>query len=281
MTLARTHALPRVVLSRSVRAEDYGALLYEKSQLEQAVVVLNTMSNIDGQQLRNLKKLASDVHEMNGILILDVCQTLAHDERFLHRIDADVLVGSGHKMNAPSLGFTIIKKQLLRECDLMFVGGGMVSAVEKEAYTLLSSDDDLSALLEPGLQNYAGIAGLYAALLWLRDWRYTKNGKTYTRHEYEAFLAQHFADGLSTIPAYMRTNVQPSPIVALSHKTTDAHQLATYLAAQGIMVRSGHFCCHYYCGSVRKFPPLLRVSIGLHTQVEDLDHILHTLSRLA
>jgi cysteine desulfurase/selenocysteine lyase len=215
--------------------------------------------------LRNAKELADSVHAQGGVLILDAAQTMGHDAAFLRDVDFDALCASSHKMYGPSLGFVVIRKAFLRELDCFFIGGGTVSDVRRDDFDLLDSPDEAFARLEPGLQDFAGIAGLGAAIEWL-GYQSAKQDD----------VAKILYDSLSSNPRIRLFNRQPSQILSFHSDRVDAHRLAIYLSAQNIMVRSGHFCCHYYLKGVLNLPPLVRISIGLHntaaqaTQVADI-----------
>jgi selenocysteine lyase/cysteine desulfurase len=266
-TWAKRRGAKRLVLDR---AED-GSLLYESPQLERAVVLVNTTSNIDGRGLPNVRQLCCDAHARGGIVMLDAAQTFAHGLQALHGVDFDVLFGSGHKMYGPSIGFIVIRRSLLRRLEYFLVGGGTVSDVERDSATgLLGDMEQEHAALELGLQNWGGIVGLREAISWLGRW--SKNGKS--RDTYEMELANTLFSGLRGIPKLHVVNTLPAPIVSVWADGTDAHRLALFLDEAGIMCRSGHFCCHYELAHRRSLPPLLRLSLGLHNTPEHIDRII-------
>ena len=272
IALAKRLNIPRVILER--RGD--GSLSYDKEDIAGAVVVLNSMSNIDGRELANLKEIASDVNKTGGILLVDAAQGMSHNQKIIHESDFDALFFSGHKMYGPSIGVIVVKKSLLTLLDIGFIGGGMVEDVEAESFRLISDTDDLSSRLEIGLQNFAGIIGLGASLDWLKS--YKPEGKPARAHQEE--LARFLFDELSRIPSLKLINNSPSPILSFYSEKIDSHRLAIFLSAQKMMVRSGYFCCHYYLKNLKKYPPLVRVSIGLNNtkeQVESFVKILHTI----
>jgi len=241
-----------------------GSLEYTSSDLENAVVIANSVSNIDGRRLVNAQRLAKDAHEHGGVLLLDAAQGFAHDRETLAHTDFDAAFCSGHKAYGPSLGFVIIRRTLLRSLDPLFLGGGTVADVDASTYTLL---DEPHAILEPGLQNWGGIVGMGAALRWLK----TQDPSHETR------LAQHLWDGLTTLGRITPLNTTASPIVSFHIDGLDAHKLAVLLGEQNIMCRSGHFCCHRYLHHQLKLPPLLRISLGLHNTKDDVDTLITVL----
>ncbi len=269
---AKKHGKERLILPR----EEDGALRYEPDQLTNGVVIVNTTSNIDGRTLTNLKQLTDDVHGQGGILLLDAAQTFGHGASALRDVPFDAVFSSGHKMYGPSIGFVIIRRDLLRKLDVSWVGGGTVSDVDQETYTSLSGTEEEHAVLELGLQNWAGIIGLAAAVDWLEAW--TKDGQS--TEQYEHAMAERLYNGLKDLPKLHLMTPLPSSITSLYVDGLDAHRLAMYVDEAGIMCRSGSFCCHAYLTHRRKMPPLLRLSLGLHNTPEEMDYVATTIRKI-
>ncbi len=272
MTIAKRLGIPRIVLQRSVD----GSLVYDKNDLSESVAVLNSMSNIDGRELVNLKEIANDLHKTGGIVLIDAAQGISHNQKIIQESDFDALFFSGHKMYGPSIGVIVIKKTLLAILDIGFIGGGMVEEVESDTYKLISDPDDLNSRLEIGLQNFAGIIGLSASINWIKN--YQQEGVT--TQAYQEKLLRFLFDELSNIPNIKLINSSPSSIVSFYSDKIDAHRLAIFLSAQNIMVRSGYFCCHYYLKNLKKYPPLVRVSLGLNNTKEQVDFFVKTLQTI-
>lgn len=272
ISAAKRLSIPRVLLGR----RDDGSLSYYKEDIANTVVILNSMSNIDGRELINLKEIADDVHGTDGIVLIDAAQGISHDQKIIRESDFDALFFSGHKMYGPSLGIIVIKKSLIKTLDIGFVGGGMVEDVEAESFHLISDPDDLSSRLEIGLQNFAGIVGLDVCLDWLKS--YKPEGMSANIHQEK--LAELLFEELSKIPTLKLINNSPSPIVSFYSDKIDAHRLAIFLSAQNMMVRSGYFCCHYYLKNLKKYPPLVRVSLGLNNTKEQVESFVKTLQTI-
>src|SRR5574343_774269 len=77
--------IPRIVLPRSVD----GSLVYEINDLAGAITVLNSMSNIDGRELVNLKEIANDLHKTGGIVLIDAAQGISHNQDIIRESDFD------------------------------------------------------------------------------------------------------------------------------------------------------------------------------------------------
>lgn len=270
ITWAKKNSKKRLVLERN----ETGELLYTKADLAQSIMLLNATSNIDGRELNNIKELANDAHLANGIVLIDAAQSFAHSIGLLQSADWDACFGSVHKMYGPSMGFIIIKKSLVKELDYFLLGGGTVTDVQKESFTLIADENEAFAPLEIGLQNWSGIVGLNAALDWLDTFK--PEGKK--PHDLERDLAGTLFNELKNIEHVTMLNTAPSAVVSLYSDKIDAHRLAIFLGEQNIMCRSGYFCCHYYLQHVKKYPPLLRVSLGLNNIEEQIRKLVEILT---
>jgi cysteine desulfurase/selenocysteine lyase len=270
MTVARRLGADRLVLERHAD----GALAYEPRQLERAVVVVNAVSNVDGRRLTNLAELVRDAHARGGIVLLDAAQAVPHAIDLLHGTDADAICFSGHKAYAPTLGVVVARRDLLSRLDVGFVGGGMVSDVREDGFDLLP--DEPSSRLEAGLQAWGEIVGLRAALGWLAQLRI--GGRSPSEHL--DGLGTQLHEGVAAVPGVTLVTTRPSPIVTLYAPTQDAHRLAVFLSRQRIMVRSGYFCAHHYLRERLALPPLLRLSLGLHSTAADVNSAVSALDRL-
>ncbi len=270
ITLAKRLGIARKVLPRN----DDGSLIYSQNDLNKSIIVVSSTSNIDGRQLINVKQLINEAHKVGGIVIIDAAQTMAHYHEILSGCGADVICFSAHKMYAASLGVIVIKKNLLQLLEINFIGGGMVSCVRQQDYTILP--DEMTSWLEPGLQSYAEIISLHKSIEWLKIVK--PNGLKPSEHI--ARISGKLFDELSQIPGIVMINHQPSSVISLYSKNIDSHRLAIFLSASGIMVRSGYFCCHYFLLEKLKLPPLLRFSIGIQTTENDVAKILEIMKKL-
>lgn len=272
MVWAARHGKERRIINRSPD----GSLPADSADLERSIVLLNSTSNVDGRMLTNAAELAQHVHARGGVLLLDAAQTLGHHPGFLREIDFDAAFGSSHKMYGPSLGFAVLKKSLLDQLDPLFIGGGTVSDVRRDGYDLLRSDIEPTAFLEAGLQNWAGIIGLNAAITWLQSVR----PEGCAPEEHERDLSQRLFEGLKQHARVRLLNREAASIVSFHVDGIDAHQLALYLSERQIMCRSGYFCCHSYLLHDCALPPLLRVSLGLNNTQEHIRYFLSSLQAI-
>jgi selenocysteine lyase/cysteine desulfurase len=239
------------------------------------------------------------VHSRGGILLLDACQTLSHHPELIEEVHFDAVFGSGHKMYGPSIGFTVIKKDLLLALDCFLIGGSTVQDVQLSTYQLIEEDEEIYSRIEPGLQNYAGIIGLDQAILWrqnfevdvasfgnkleevgiqLVDFNLGHKAKLNST-EYEQVLSKYLNRKLNEVPNIKLLYEKPSPVVSLysTIDSVDGHKIAMYLSQAGIMCRSGYHCCHYYLKEKLKLPPLFRISLALHNNLDQIDYLIDKL----
>ena len=246
--------IERLVLSR----EDDGSLPISEIP-DNSLIVVNVMSNIDGRTLKNLKDVVALVHQKQGYIILDAAQVMAHNHHLLQETEADAICFSAHKMYSASLGVMVVKKAFLSNLNLTFLGGGMVDDVEKNSYLLSAEHDDkVHTAFEAGLQAWGEIIALGAAIDWLEQLSPADSERL------ESCETKLF-DFLQKQPKIHCLNQEKSSTFSFYIEGLDSHHLAEALSDQGIMVRSGYLCVHYYIDHKLHLPPLVRVSLGNQT----------------
>lgn len=285
-------------------AEDGSIDVEPLKMSERLVMITATHSNIDGDSPRNLTECARIIRERGGRMILDGCQGMVHAPYLFRDIDFDALVFSGHKMYAPSLGIIVIKKDFIRELDQYWVGGGVIEDMNGFTYSLISHPDHIGERLELGLQDYAAIFGLGAAIEWIRTFRPEEEYLNYGavrdmfgkfRRRYGSFgtresslgymngLADYlytYLDRFSKQGRLVLVNKGPSSVLSFYTPSYTPKELATYLARSGIMVRAGFLCTHYYIRTVLGLSAgVVRISLGLHNTIEDISFLLAQLDK--
>lgn len=264
ISMSKRLGVKRVVLER----ESDGSISLE-NDFSKSLVVLNAVSNIDGRRLENLLKLVKQIKKQGGFVILDAAQAISNWE-FLQKIPADAIVFSAHKMYSASLGVMVVRRDLMNFFSPRFIGGGTVSSVRESDFTLLEGTE-IHSLFEPGLQAWGEIIALRTAIDWLKSAKKSSKVEEFSKEIFDFLKTQN---GVEVI------NQKPSPVISFYHQNLDAHLIAQALSQEGIMVRSGYFCCHYYLQEVKKYPHLVRISLGLHNSRADIDKLEATLERI-
>ena len=271
--LATQSAATRAKLERLVLSREANGSLPISEIPDNSLVVINVMSNIDGRTLKNLKDIITYVHQKQGIIILDAAQAMAHNYQLLQETEADAICFSAHKMYSASLGVMVVRKTLLKNLNLTFLGGGMVDDVEKNSYLLSAEHDDkIHTAFEAGLQAWGEIIALGAAISWLEKLPAS------TKERLESCETKLF-DFLKSQPKIHCLNQEKSTTFSFYVEGIDSHLLAEALSDQNIMVRSGYFCVHYYLDHKMHFPPLIRVSLGYQTTESDINKLITILRK--
>jgi cysteine desulfurase / selenocysteine lyase len=215
--------------------EHYQSLLSEKTKLVTVVHVSNTLGCIN--PVENIVKAA---HEYGAKVLIDACQSLPHMKLDVREIDCDWLVGSGHKMCAPTgIGFLYGKKDILLAMPPFFGGGEMISEVYLDHFTC----GELPHKFEAGTPAIGEAIALGAAIDYLSNIGMDKI------HAYESELTAHLFKELSTISNLKIYGTQPNidgegraALAAFNVTGIHANDIATLLDHEGIAIRSGHHC---------------------------------------
>ena len=256
-----------------------------------ALVVLNAASNIDGRVLKNIQAVIKHIHRHHGFIIIDAAQAMAHNHEILQKTEADAICFSAHKMYAPSLGGIIMKKDFVKYIDTNFIGGGMVDDVDLETYLLSSENPDhLYTKFEAGLQSWGEIVALGEAIDWLEKIPKQKQlALTENTEKIFNFFKEYGTVGNIDLEKTKRDqsdrklhllNYEPAKTMSFYVDGLNSHLLGEALAEEGIMVRTGYFCVHYYLDHKMHFPPLVRISLGYHNTPDDVNKLLTVLRKV-
>lgn len=270
MSYARRAGVQRVLLERGPDGE----LLYDDSDLDDALVVVSAMNNVDGAPTVGLAELISRARRRGGVVIVDAAQALPHAWSQVRELSADAVCFSAHKVYGASLGVVAATRELLDSLDVTFIGGGQVAGVTASDYELLPEPH---TRLEPGLQAWGEIVALGAALEWLQGYRDATGEDLETR---ETAVASALYDALADLPHLRILSDRGSSLISVVPERVDGHRLATFLSRGGIMVRSGYFCAHHWLIEQRQLPPVVRFSVGAHNTPGDVEKVRQTMAKL-
>lgn len=213
----------------------YQSLLSDKTKLVSVVHVSNTLGCIN--PVEDIIKLA---HEKGAKVLIDACQSLPHLSIDVQAMDCDWLVGSGHKMCAPTgIGFLYGKEELLLAMPPFLGGGEMIADVYLDHFTC----GELPHKFEAGTPAIGEAIALGAAVDYL-----SKIGME-NIHHYEEELTAYLFQQLNQIPDITIYGNQPTPegkgraaLASFNVKGIHPNDLATLLDNEGIAIRSGHHC---------------------------------------
>jgi cysteine desulfurase/selenocysteine lyase len=231
-------------------------------------------SNLDGVTFpaREIVKMA---HRQGALVLVDAAQAAPHQRIDVKSLDVDFLAFSGHKMLGPSgTGILYGKYKLLEKLSPFLVGGETVSSSTYDSCEFLPPPEKFEA----GLQDYAGIIGLGAAVKYLDELGFDAIQKQ------ELFINEYITretkdiDGLHIIgPADARLR---GGIFSFYIDRLDHHRIALMLDQMaGIIVRSGQHCVHSWFHA-RDIPGSVRASLYFYNTLEEAESFVTNLRKI-
>jgi cysteine desulfurase/selenocysteine lyase len=232
-------------------------------------------SNLDGTTIP-AGEVIKIAHDYGALVLLDAAQSAPHNQIDVRKLDADFLACSGHKMLGPTgVGVLYGKYGLLEELDPFMVGGQTVERSTYESCVFLKPPEKFEA----GLQNYAGIIGMEAAV------RYLQKIGLDSIERHEADLNLRITEGMKGIRGASILGPEApglrGGIVPFSIKGMKPHDIALMLDSNAnIMVRSGQHCVHSWFAA-RGMDGSVRASLYLYNTREEADMFLEKLADIA
>ena len=252
----------RVTEQGSLDLEDLRSKLNARTRLVSLVHISNTLGCCN--PVEEVVSLASTV---GARVLLDACQSLAHQPVDVRRLGVDFLVGSSHKLCGPTgMGFLWAREALLEAMPPFLGGGEMIQDVFLDHSTWA----ELPHKFEAGTPAIGEAIGMGAAIRYLQALGLT------SIQEWEAQLTRHLFSRLQAIEGVRILGPTPDQQPARGALATflvdglHANDLAAMLDLSGICIRSGHHCCqplhrHYGVSSSA------RASLSFTTTFDEID----------
>ncbi len=246
------------------------------------LVAVSGASNVLGV-FNDLAEISRIVHRYGAHLLVDAAQLVAHRKVEVERCRIDYLAFSAHKVYAPfGTGVLLVRKGLLH-----------------------FSQAQLELIQSSGEENAGGIAALGKTLLLLQ-----RIGLNVIQEE-EQSLTGRALQGLMQIPGLTVYGIkdpasprfaQKGGVILFGMEGILAPEVAKQLAERGgIGVRAGCHCAHLLIKHLLHISPslqllqglivslfpqvslpgLTRVSLGIENSEEDIDTLMHVLSKIA
>ena len=248
--------------------DDFKAKLTSKTKLTSLVHISNTLGCCN--PIKEITKLAK---QKGSLVLLDACQSLAHQKLDVIDLGIDFLAGSGHKLCGPTgIGFLWAKKEILEKIPPFFGGGEMIQDVFEEKSTWA----ELPHKFEAGTPAIAEAIGLAEAINYIN-----KIGLN-NIHEYEKNITKYLFKKLKKIEDVEiigpPPEIDPKRACLATFYVNNIHSndIAEILDSKGICIRSGHHCCqplHRHIG----INSTARVSMNFTTDKNDIDEFIEKL----
>lgn len=229
------------------------------------------VSNVFGFVLP-LEEIASLCRELRVPLIVDASQSAGILPLDFENLGAEFLAAPGHKGLLAPQGTGIL---LCRDSALPLLYGGTGTESRRQ-----EMPDFLPERLEAGTLNVPGIAGLLAALRWLK-----RQGSGRLFHHEEMLMREfcaHMAENHRIRLFILPGNNCQTGLVSLQVAGYDTEAVAQHLAERGIAVRSGLHCAplaHRTAGTLEQ--GTVRLSFSPFNTLKEIRHTASILTDLA
>ncbi len=248
--------------------EDAYKKLTDKTKLISILYTSNTLGCCNP-----IKKLTEMAHNVGAHILVDACQTLAHQKINVSELGIDFLAGSSHKLCGPTgCGFLWSKEDILEQMPPFLGGGEMIQDVGKYE----SSWADLPHKFEAGTPAIGEAIGMAEAM------KYLENIGLEKIKNYENKLINYLFNKLITIKGIKILGPKPivdknrAPLVTFNIEGLHSNDIAEMLDASNICIRSGHHCCQL----IHKYYQInssARASLSFTSTVEEIDIFTKTL----
>ena len=241
-------------------------------------IIMTHASNVCGT-VQPLAEVGSFCQEHGLHFIVDSAQSAGILPLNMQELHIDALAFTGHKgLLAPQgIGGLLLREHIIDEISPLIVGGtGSLSHTERTPRFLPDK-------FEAGTLNLPGIAGLQAALIWLKQQGIDKI------RTHELTLTQQFLDGLRQLEAQgllrivgKRNCNDRLGVVSIATEKMDIAELAFILADKyAIATRVGLHCAPHAHKTLGTYPTgTLRFSFGWNNTTAEVSVALHALKEV-
>jgi cysteine desulfurase/selenocysteine lyase len=239
------------------------------------LISVTHVSNAIGTHV-DVTLISRSAKSVGARIMLDVCQSVAHQRINVQELGVDFLVFSGHKMLGPTgIGILYMRSGVQHEVLPYQTGGGMVYQASFIESTFVKSPHRYEA----GTPPFVEAIGLAKAVEYIRS---SIDFEALRTHE--AALCTRLIEGLDKIPGF--TILGPREhlatkghLVSFFHEEYHPHDMAAYLDTFGICVRSGHYCAQPLAKKLG-IDGSVRVSFYAYNTLGEVDACLQALEDL-
>ena len=247
---------------------DFKSKITSRTKLVSLLHISNTLGCCNP-----IKELTKFAKQKGSLVLLDACQSLAHQKLDVSDLGIDFLAGSGHKLCGPTgIGFLWSKEEILEKIPPFFGGGEMIQDVFEDRSTWA----ELPHKFEAGTPAIAEAIGLAEAI------KYISNVGLDCIKEYEKHITEYLFDQLSqiddleTIGPTPKIDPNRASLATFYVKGIHSNDIAEILDSKGVCIRSGHHCCqplHRHIG----INATARVSMNFTTSQEEINIFIEKL----
>ncbi len=244
-----------------------------RSLLDQPKVKLLSLCHVSNSlgTVNPVSEIVTEAKERGVVTVIDGAQSIPHGPIDLREIDCDFFAFSGHKVFGPmGIGVLYGKRELLAAMPPYQGGGDMIDEVTFEKTTFAPPPQRFEA----GTPNVEGAIGLGTAI------EYLGNLDLAAAVSHEQSLLKQATTGMEALPGLTIHGNAPGKAAVISF-TVDGihpHDIATFLDAEGIAIRTGHHCCQPLMEHLG-LTATARASFTFYNTTEEVDRLVEALQK--
>ena len=199
------------------------------------LISLTAISNTLGT-INPVAEITTEAKSFGKTVVIDGAQSVPHQKTDFRKLGCDFFTFSGHKVFGPmGIGVVLGKEAILREMIPYQGGGDMIDQVSFEGTTFAPAPQKFEA----GTPNVAGAIALGKAIEYVSQF----SMEAIAQHEH--LIYKTALRGLAEIAGFKEhgTTKNKAAVLSFTIENIHPHDLATFLDAQGIAIRTGHHCC--------------------------------------
>ena len=236
------------------------------------IVALTMASNVLGTVNSDIRTIVEQAHKVGAVVVADGTAAVGHMKVDVFSLGVDFMFFSGHKMCGPTgVGVLFGKRQLLKDLEPSYVGGGMVEDVSQTDAVWRETPERFEA----GTQNIAGAIALQYAVVTLERIG-LENIQQHCRKLVELAIEKLKAiEGVKVYTAKPENNIG---IISFTVEGVHPHDVAHIAGKDNVALRAGHHCAlplHKELG----VSATTRASFYIYNKPEDIDSLVNTINK--
>lgn len=266
--------LEKEIEVRYIYLDEKGEFDYKdlESKLDENTRVVSFSHGVNATGiLHNAKKVVEIVRKKSTAkIILDACQSVAHEKVDVKSLDVDYLVFSAHKIFGPvGIGVVYMKEELIDSTHPLLFGGDMIEFVEEQEVIFRKGTQKF----EGGTQSVEAAVGLDAAIDFVNEIGLDNIKKI------ELDLLNYAIENLKKldfIKLYHYEGIEKTPAIAFNVEGVHPHDVSQFCDFHNVAIRTGHHCAQplmKYMG----IPSCCRASFSIYNKKEDIDKLVEAL----
>ncbi|GAB2650080.1 SufS family cysteine desulfurase [Vibrio panuliri] len=236
------------------------------------LIAVTHVSNVLGV-VNPIKAVVNLARKNNIAVLVDGAQAVMHQRVDVTSLDCDFYVFSAHKLYGPTgTGVLYAKSKHLERMIPWEGGGAMIDQVTLPSGT---SYGKAPWRFEAGTPNIVGILGLGVAIRYLQE-----IGIENIAH-HETKVMRYLTDAMSSLSGVETYGNDDARVGVLSFNVSGQHafDIGSFLDRYGVAIRTGHHCAMPLIKHLGQ-SAVCRASIGMYSQSQDVDALVHGLSRI-